>query len=73
MLLLIVPTLDSYRLLPRLLESLRRQTFSGWSVLFIDGPSGPEHRAFLDQLCHQDARLCWQPQDPAEPGDLRGP
>ena len=67
-LLIIVPTLDSYRLLPRLLDSLRRQTFTGWSVLFIDGPSGPEHRAVLDQLCHQDARFRWQPQDPAEPG-----
>ncbi|WP_233130334.1 glycosyltransferase [Synechococcus sp. 1G10] len=67
-LLLIIPTLESQRLLPRLVESLRRQTFTRWRVLFIDGPSGRDHRAFLDQLCLKDARFGWQPQDPAEPG-----
>ncbi|MEX1324999.1 MAG: glycosyltransferase [Synechococcaceae cyanobacterium] len=67
-LLLIVPTLDSHRLLPRLVASLQRQTFAGWRLLFIDGPSGPEHRAWLDGLCRRDGRFRWQPQDPAEPG-----
>ncbi len=65
---LIVPTLDSYRLLPRLVTSLQRQSWPHWRVLFIDGPSGPEHRAWLDALCHRDKRFTWQPQDPAFPG-----
>ena len=65
---LIVPTLDSHQLLPRLVTSLRRQNWPHWRVLFIDGPSGPEHRAWLDALCHRDKRFTWQPQDPALPG-----
>ncbi|MCT0208540.1 glycosyltransferase [Synechococcus sp. CS-1332] len=65
---LIIPTLDSHPLLPRLVTSLRRQSWPHWQVLFIDGPSGLEHRAWLDALCHRDKRFTWQPQDPAFPG-----
>ncbi|MCP9796586.1 glycosyltransferase [Cyanobium sp. Lug-B] len=65
---LIVPTLDSHHLLPRLVNSLQRQSWPHWRVLFIDGPSGPEHRAWLEALCHRDHRFRWQPQDPALPG-----
>ncbi|CAK6687042.1 glycosyltransferase [Synechococcus sp. CBW1107] len=67
-LLLIVPTLDSFQQLPRLVESLRRQTTAGWRVLFIDGPSGAAHRAWLEWLCATYPRFAWIPQDPAEPG-----
>lgn len=66
--LLIVPTLDSWRQLPRLVQSLQGQSWPHWQVLFIDGPSGPEHRHWLQQLCDQDGRFNWQPQDPGEPG-----
>ncbi|KEF42960.1 MAG: glycosyl transferase [Cyanobium sp. CACIAM 14] len=65
---LIVPTLDSHHLLPRLVTSLQRQSWPHWRVLFIDGPSGSEHRAWLDALCHRDRRFAWQPQDPSLPG-----
>ena len=65
---LIVPTLDSHQLLPRLVTSLQRQSWPHWRVLFIDGPSGPVHRAWLDALCLRDKRFTWQPQDPAFPG-----
>lgn len=65
---LIVPTLDSHQLLPRLVNSLQRQSWPHWKVLFIDGPSGAEHRAWLEALCHRDHRFRWQPQDPALPG-----
>lgn len=68
MIFFVVPTLNSHRLLPRLVASLQQQTFPGWRVLFIDGPSGPEHRAYLDQLCCRDARFRWQPQEASEPG-----
>ncbi|KMM17393.1 glycosyl transferase [Synechococcus sp. GFB01] len=52
----------------RLVESLQRQSYPHWRVLFIDGPSRPEHRARLEELAGADPRLCWQPQDPALPG-----
>jgi glycosyltransferase involved in cell wall biosynthesis len=65
---LVVPTLDSHHLLPRLVTSLQRQSWPHWRVLFIDGPSGPDHRAWLEALCHRDRRFSWQPQDPELPG-----
>jgi glycosyltransferase involved in cell wall biosynthesis len=65
---LVVPTLDSHHLLPRLVGSLQQQTWKHWRLLFIDGPSGPDHRAWLDDLCRRDGRCEWQPQRPGEPG-----
>ena len=67
-LLIVVPTLDSHALLPRLLASLQQQTWPHWQLLFIDGPSGPEHRHWLQQCCAADPRCRWIPQNPAEPG-----
>ena len=67
-LLIVVPTLNSYPLLPRLLASLQQQTWPHWQLLFIDGPSGPEHRKWLQQCCGRDPRCRWLEQDPAEPG-----
>lgn len=67
-LLIVVPTLDSHTLLPRLLDSLQQQTFPHWRLLFIDGPSGPEHRQWLQQCCEDDHRCRWLKQDPAETG-----
>lgn len=63
-LLIIVPTLNSFELLPRLCKSLREQTWSGWSVLFVDGPSSGEHREWLKGLCQSDSRFDWVPQNP---------
>jgi glycosyltransferase involved in cell wall biosynthesis len=63
---LVVPTLDSHQLLPRLVGSLQEQTWPHWRVLFIDGPSGPAHRAWLEALCASDQRFSWQSQDPGE-------
>ncbi|MCT0229504.1 glycosyltransferase [Synechococcus sp. CS-1324] len=66
--LIVVPTLDSHPLLPRLVDSLQTQTHPRWQVLFIDGPSGQEHRAYLQQLCHSDQRFAWQVQEAGRPG-----
>jgi glycosyltransferase involved in cell wall biosynthesis len=65
---LIVPTRESYRLLPRLVASLQEQTLRDWTLTFIDGGSGPEHRAWLDALCRQDKRFRWQSQSADHPG-----
>jgi glycosyltransferase involved in cell wall biosynthesis len=67
-LLIVVPTLDSHRLLSRLVNSLRSQSWPHWRLVFIDGPSSAAHRAALDAFAAADPRIRWQPQDPAEPG-----
>ena len=66
--LIVVPTLDSYALLPRLFASLRRQSFPNWRVVFIDGPSCPAHKNWLNSCCFHDSRCSWVPQDPSLPG-----
>ena len=67
-LLIVVPTLNSYRLLPSLLSSLKKQSWPNWSVLFVDGPSSPEHRQWLQSWCESDPRCSWIPQDHDKPG-----
>lgn len=67
-LLIVVPTLDSYKLLPRLVLSLQGQTWPFWRVLFIDGPSGQKHRSWLESCCRNDKRFSWIVQDPAHIG-----
>lgn len=65
---IVVPTLNSYTLLPRLLSSLQAQSWPHWRLLFIDGPSDQEHRQWLDQSCAADSRCRWLTQDPAQSG-----
>lgn len=66
--LVVVPTLDSHQLLPPLVASLLEQTHRHWRLLFIDGPSRPDHRQALTRLCRQDPRLGWVAQEPGEAG-----
>ena len=65
---IVVPTLNSYALLPRLLDSLQQQSYLHWRVLFVDGASGPEHRQWLEHCCAFEARCQWVEQDPEESG-----
>ena len=67
-LLIIVPTLNSYALLPRLLASLKQQSWHHWRLLFIDGPSGSQHRDWLQKCCECETRCQWLIQDDSEPG-----
>jgi glycosyltransferase involved in cell wall biosynthesis len=67
-LLIVVPTLDSSSLLPHLLASLHEQTWPDWRLLFVDGPSGPSHRRWLDKCCAADTRCSWIEQDQSQPG-----
>jgi len=64
--LIVVPTLDSYRLLPRLVQSLEQQSFVNWRVLFVDGDSMREHKEWLVQQCVKDQRFHWE--DEINPG-----
>lgn len=66
--LIIVPTFNSYNLLPPLVHSLLQQTYPHWRVQFIDGPSETKHREQLNAICNQDSRFSWQEQMPTESG-----
>ena len=67
-LLIVVPTLDSHLLLPHLVESLQQQSWTSWRVQFIDGPSGVEHRQWLEHFCRVEPRCHWVQQAPSHPG-----
>tara|TARA_Y100001954_G_scaffold225274_1_gene265660 strand:+ start:4126 stop:4929 length:804 start_codon:yes stop_codon:yes gene_type:complete len=66
--LIVVPTLDSHHLLPRLLSSLQRQIYPQWRLIFIDGPSGLSHRNWLIQCCIDEPRCSWVSQSSDHPG-----
>ena len=67
-LLIIVPTLDSYTLLSRLVHSLQQQTWPHWRLLFIDGPSSSDHRNWLLDCCNDDSRCHFVEQQPEHDG-----
>lgn len=67
-LLIIVPTFDSFALLSRLVSSLEQQTWPYWRLLFIDGPSSPNHRNWLQKYCCAEPRCSWVVQDPDRSG-----
>jgi glycosyltransferase involved in cell wall biosynthesis len=68
MLLVIVPTLNSHLLLDKLVKSLQDQSYSKWSLLFVDGASGDSHRNWLDHCCEGEPRGHWIHQTLVEPG-----
>ena len=61
-LLIIVPTLNSYRDLPKLISSLQNQTFQEWRVIFVDGNSTRTHREYLKKICSDDEKFNWKVQ-----------
>lgn len=65
---IVVPTFDSYLLLPRLVGSLKHQSWPYWRVLFVDGPSCFEHREWLNDCCALDSRFSWIEQSSLSPG-----
>ena len=62
-LLIIVPTLNSHKLLPRLIESLQKQTFKNWRVIFIDADSSKKHINYLKKIKASDIRFSWETQE----------
>ena len=59
---IIVPTLNSYLLLNRLVNSLKSQTWENWEVIFIDGNSKKDHVKWLKKLCTSDKRFIYKKQ-----------
>ena len=58
-LLIVIPTLNSYKFLPRLVKSLIKQRFTNWRVIFIDGGSLEKHLNYLKKLSIKDKRFSW--------------
>ena len=54
---IIVPTLNTYLILPKLINSLKIQTWKDWNLLFIDGDSTKKHFNWIQTLCLSDSRL----------------
>lgn len=65
---IIVPTFNSSELLSRLVGTLQAQTYTLWSVLFVDGPSDRRNRNLLISICESDPRFRWIEQDSSHPG-----
>ncbi len=55
--LIAVPTLNSWTILPKLISSLKKQTNENWKLLFIDGNSNKEHENYLEKICNDDKRF----------------
>ena len=54
---IIVPTLNTYLILPKLINSLKVQTWKDWNLLFIDGDSSVKHFNWMQTTCLKDSRL----------------
>lgn len=59
---IIVPTLNSYKLLINLVNSIKSQTWHKWKVIFIDGESNQNHKNFLKEICYRDQRFSFHKQ-----------
>ena len=62
-LLIIVPTLNSYKILPKLTKSLESQTYKNWQTIFIDGNSKREHRYWIESYCRGNKHFSWIEQN----------
>ena len=58
--LIVIPTLNSYKILQPLIDSLIKQTYEDWRVLFVDGKSSHKHREFLIKITQKDSRFNWE-------------
>ena len=54
---IIVPTLNTYLILPKLINSLKIQTWKDWNLLFVDGDSTKKHFKWIKTLCLSDSRF----------------
>ena len=54
---IIVPTLNTYLILPKLINSLKIQTWKDWNLLFVDGDSTKKHFNWIKNSCLSDSRL----------------
>ena len=55
--LIVVPTLNSYKILQKLIDSLHNQTYKEWRLIFVDGKSDKIHKEWLMNKCKNDKFL----------------
>ena len=65
---IIIPTLNSHHLLPKLIASLQAQTWTNWNVLFVDGNSSHSHIKWLNECCSKEKRCKWIQQSESSKG-----
>ena len=65
---IIVPTLNTYLILPKLINSLKSQTWKDWNLLLVDGDSTKKHSNWIKTLCLSDSRLNMIKQDKKSKG-----
>ena len=61
--LIIVPTLNSYKLLNPLIKSLEIQSFKNWRLLFVDGNSKQKHIDYLNNISQKNEKVFWVKQE----------
>ncbi len=59
---IIVPTLNSYKILRNFVNSIKSQTWQNWQVVFVDGGSNQKHINYLKKLCNKDKRFSFYKQ-----------
>lgn len=62
-LLLIVPTLNSYPIICRLINSLKNQKYNNWRVVFVDNSKNKSQVEYLNKLCKNENRFNWFKQN----------
>ena len=65
---IIVPTLNSYKILINLVNSIESQTWKKWEVIFVDGDSNQDHINYLRELCNKDKRFTFYRQSKSKTG-----
>ena len=52
--LIIIPTLNSYKILNKLIDSLNNQSYKEWRAIFVDGRSDQKHKKWLMNKCNNN-------------------
>tara|TARA_Y100001933_G_scaffold262956_1_gene322569 strand:- start:348 stop:1166 length:819 start_codon:yes stop_codon:yes gene_type:complete len=66
--LFIIPTLNSYTKLPKLVNSLTNQIHKDWRCIFVDGNSTKKHKKWIKNLCDKDKRFVKINEDSSKRG-----
>ena len=53
----VVPTLNTYKILPKLINSLKNQTWPHWKLIFVDGDSDEDSLSMVEKSCKDESRL----------------
>ena len=57
--LIVVPTLNSYKKLPKLIKSLKCQSYVNGEYYLLEGSNDSKNINFLNNLCSVDKRFSW--------------